>query len=63
MAKSVKMEINTKGLDQLKKDVAASVQRDGVEISCIYCGKQFTVFTSTAECPHCGKKFEIDFKL
>lgn len=59
----VRFELNADGIEQLKKEVAASIQEKGIEVKCIYCGGQFSAHANLVTCPHCNKEFEIEFRM
>ena len=58
-----RIEIDPKGLEQLKQEVAASIQSDGVEVKCPYCGKTVIAHGTIATCPDCKRDFEVSFML
>ena len=58
MSKNIRIDFNKNWMDDLSKEISKDIQKNGIEVSCPYCGKPVTVYSNTGTCPDCEKEFE-----
>ena len=63
MSPKSRIKINSDAIEQLRQEVADSVQAKGVEVSCPHCGAKTIARGNAATCPECKHDFEVVFKF
>ena len=50
-------------MSDLMKEISANIQKNGIDVTCPYCGKPVKVYSNIGTCPDCEKDFEVNISL
>lgn len=63
MSSKLKIKFNKNGMSDLMKEISANIQKNGIDVTCPYCGKPVKVYSNIGTCPDCEKDFEVNISL
>lgn len=63
MKSNINFKLDPDGLDKLAKQVASNIESTGVDVTCPKCGKASKLHSNEFQCPHCGHKMYVEFRM